>query len=124
MVDRVADTGVLGDALVVEVDLAVFVNSYVLEEGVATDSIVNVRLGLLVQLDHLCIATAFEVEDTLVVPSVLVVADELALRIGGKCGLAGSGETEENGGVLAVHIGVGGAVHCCDALKRKVVVHH
>ena len=55
---------------------------------------------------------------------MLVVTDEKTLRVGGKSGLACAGQTEEDGGVLAFHIGVGGAVHGSDALKRQVVVHH
>ena len=124
VVDRVGNTGVLGNALVVEIDLAVLVYGYVLEEGVAADGVVDVWLSVLVELDDLGIAAAFEVEDALVVPAVLVVTDELTLRVGGKGGLAGSGETEEDSGVLAVHVGVGGAVHGCDALEWKEVVHH
>ena len=55
---------------------------------------------------------------------MLVVADEKALGVGGKRGLAGAGKAEEDGGVLAVHVGVGRAVHRSDALEREVVVHH
>ena len=100
VVDRVADAGVLGDALVIEVDLAGLVHGDVLQEGVATDGVVDIGLGFLVQFDDLGIAAAFKVEDALVVPAVLVVADEQTLRVGGKGGLAGAGETEEDGGVL------------------------
>jgi len=55
---------------------------------------------------------------------VLVVADQQALRIRGEGGLASAGQAEEDGGVLAVEIGVGGAVHGGDALERQIVVHH
>ena len=55
---------------------------------------------------------------------MLVVADQQTLGIGGQGGLAGAGQAEEQGGVLAVHVGVGGAVHGGDALQRQVVVHH
>ena len=82
MIDRVGNAGVLGNALVVEVDFAFCIDGDVLEEGVATDCIVEVRFRLLVELDDLCVAAAFEVEDTLVVPAVLVVTDEETLRVG------------------------------------------
>ena len=111
VVDRVGYAGVLGNALVIEVDHAVLVNGNVLEESVATYCVVDVRLGLLVEFDDLCIAAALEVEYAFVVPAVLVIADEQTLRVGGKGGLAGAGEAEENSGVLAVHIGVCRAVH-------------
>ena len=54
---------------------------------------------------------------------MLVVTDEQTLGIGGKGGLAGAGETEEDGGVLAVHVGVGRAVHGGHTLQGEVVVH-
>ena len=107
-----------------EVDLAVFVQRDVLQQGVALDGVVDIGLGILVQVDDLGIAAALKVEDAVIVPAVLVVADQQALRIGGKGGLAGAGQTEEQGGVLAVHVGVGRAVHRSHALERQVVVHH
>ena len=85
MVDRVRNTGIFCNGLVSEIDLAVSVNSYVLEESVSLDSVVDVRLILLGEVDNLCIAAALEVEDAVVVPAVLVVADEKSLRICGKC---------------------------------------
>ena len=124
VIDRVADAGVLGDFLVGEVDLALLVDGYVLEERVAVDGAVDVGLCLLVEVDDLGVAAAFEVEDALVVPAVLVVADQQAFRVGGEGGLAGAGETEEDGGVLALHIRVRGAVHRGDALQGQIVVHH
>ena len=124
MVDRVRNTGVLGYALVSEVDLAVLVNRYVLEQCVTCNGAVDVWLRLLVEVDDLCIAAAFEVEDTLVVPSVLVVTDELTLRISRKSRLACTGKTEEDSCVLTLHIGVGRAVHSSNALQRQEVVHH
>ncbi len=81
MVDRIRNAGILGHALVVEVNLASFVNSNILEECIAADCIVDVRFGLLVELDDLCIAAAFEVEDALVVPTMLIVTDKKTLRI-------------------------------------------
>ena len=51
-------------------------------------------------------------------------ADEQTFRVGRKGGFTRAGEAEEDGGVLAVHIGIGRAVHRSDALQREVVVHH
>ena len=124
MLDRIRHTGVLGHALVGKVDLAVRVHGDVLEQRVSLDSVVDVRLALLVKTDDLCIAAALKVEDTVIVPAVLVVADQQSLGVGRKGGLAGTGKSEEDGGVLAFHIGVGGAVHGSNALQRQVVVHH
>ena len=74
------------------------------------------------EIDDLGIAAALEVEHAVVVPAVLVVADELTLRDGRKRGLAGSLQVEEASG-LALLVGVGRAVHRSHALQRKPVVH-
>ena len=124
VVDRIGDTGVLCDTLVREINLAVCVDSDVLKQSVALDGVVDVGLGLFVQVDDLCVAAALEVEDAVVIPAVLVIADQETLGIGGKGGLAGAGQAEEDGSVLAFHIGVGGAVHGSNALQRQIVVHH
>jgi len=100
MVNRVRYTGILGYALICEVDLAVCIQGNVLKQSVSLDCIVDIRLGILVQVDNLCVAAALEVEYTVVVPAVLVIADEETLRVGRKGGLTGSGQTEEDSGVL------------------------
>ena len=82
MVDGVAHAGVLGHALVGEVDLAVLVNCHVLKKSVTTDSVVDIGLAIFVEVDNLGIASALVVEHAVVVPAVLVVADEKTLGIG------------------------------------------
>ena len=124
VVDGVGDAGVLGHALVGEIDVALSVQSDVLQQSVALDGVVDVGLRVLVQVDDLSVAAALEVEDAVVVPAVLVIADEQTLRVGGQGGLAGAGQTEEDGSVLALLVGVGRAVHGSDALQRQEVVHH
>ena len=124
VLDGIADARVLGHALVGEVDFAVFGHGDVLEQCVALDGVVDVGLAFFVEVDDLGIAAAFEVEDAIVVPSVLVVADEQALRVSGEGGLTRARESEEDGGVFALHVGVGRAVHRGDALERQEVVHH
>ena len=124
MVDRVRYTSILGNALVSEVDLAVSIYCYVLEESVTCDSSVDIWFRLFVEVDNLSVATTFEVEDTVVIPAVLVVTDEETLRIGRKGGFASSRKTEEDSGVLTVLIGVCRAVHRSDTLKWEEVVHH
>ena len=82
----------------------------------------NGGLVFLGEVDEFGVATAFKVEDAVGAPAVLVVTDEGALRIGGKRGLAGAGEAEEDGRVFAV--GVGRAVHGENALLGQDEVHH
>ena len=53
------------------------------------------RLGLIglifgIQVDDLGVTTAFEVEYSVVVPAMLVITDQTALGISGKCGFAGA----------------------------------
>ena len=67
--------------------MAVFVHSDVLQQSVALDGVVDVGLGLLIQVNDLGVAAALEVEHAVVVPAVLVVADQQALGIGGEGGL-------------------------------------
>ena len=81
MVDRIRYTSILGNCLICEVNLTILVYCYVLEESITCDSTVDVWLRLLVEVDNLSVATTFEVEHTLVVPSVLIVTDQLTLRI-------------------------------------------
>ena len=108
--DRIRNASVFCYALISEVDFAVFVNSNVLEESVATDSVVDIGLAFFVEVDNLGIATAFVVEHAFIVPSVFVVADEHTFRVGRKSGLTCTGETEEDSS-LAFFVGVGRAVH-------------
>ena len=82
MGDRIRDTSILCCALVCEINFALCVKSYVLKKSVALDSGVDVWLRLFVEIDYLCIAATFEVEHTVVVPSVLIVADKMALWVG------------------------------------------
>ena len=67
---------------------------------------------------------ALDVEDALLAPAMLVVADQLALRVGRQRGLAGAGETEEEGHV-AVLAFVGGRVQGEDVvLDGHLVEEH
>ena len=123
MIDRVGDAGVLGLAVVVIIDAAVFAHHDVLQQRIAADSAIDFRLRLLREFDGLGVAAAFKVENAVVVPAVLVVANQLAFRIGGKRGFAGAGKTEEYRDV-ARFADVGRAVHRGDAAQRQQIVHH
>ena len=121
---RIGHPGVLGLGTVVVVGHAVLVEHHVLEHAAEADRVPDLRLALFGQLDALGVAAALDVEDAVVGPAVLVVADEPAIGIGGKRGLAGSGESEEEcdvGGVLLVD--VARAVHREDVEVGQVVVH-
>ncbi len=98
MIDRVGYTGVLGYALVSEIDLSVLIQSNVLQKSVSLNSVVDVRLGLFVQVDNLSVAAALEVEYSVVVPAMLVIADQQTLRVCGQSSLSCSGKSEEDSG--------------------------
>ena len=81
----------------------------------------DLGLGFLRQLDALGVAAAFEIEDAVIAPAVLVVADQRAVRIGRQRGLAGAGQAEEDRGV-ALGSDIGRAVHRHHALGGQIIV--
>ena len=115
---------VLGLGVVVEVEDAAFVDGDVLEHRAeAVHRVPDLGLGLGREPDRLGVAAAFEVEDAVVAPAVLVVSDQEPLGIGRERRLARAGEAEEDCDVLSVLRDVRRAVHRHDALERQVVVH-
>ena len=99
-IERVGRARIFGLRLVVEVGLSrhsieddVFQNR---AEARACGE--DLRLGLGREPDAFGVAAAFEIEDAVRTPAVLVVADQRALRIGRQRRLAGAGEAEEEGG--------------------------
>ena len=98
------------------------IEHHVLQHGAeAVGGVPDHRLGFLAELDALGVAAAFEVEDAVRAPAVLVVAEQRAVRIGGQRGLAGAGEAKEQRGI-AVGADVGRAVHRHDVLRRQIEV--
>ena len=84
----------------------------------------NLRLGLLGDVDGLGIASALDVEDGVLSPAMLVVADELAIFRRRERGLARAGKAEEHTGAVRNGVHVAGAVHGKDAvLNGQQVVH-
>ncbi len=90
MMNRVRYTGILGYALIIEIAGAVCSNGNVLQKSVSSDCVIDIRLRFLIQTDNLSIAATFEVEDTIVIPAVLVITDEESLRVGRQGGLTGT----------------------------------
>ena len=121
VVDRVRHAAVLRLGRVKVVDVAV-VDGIVLEQGVRLDGAVDLGLVLLREVDGLCVAASFKVENAVVVPSVLVVSDQKALWICRQRGLSRAREAKEERRV-AVLADVGRAVHGHVPLERQPVVH-
>ena len=82
MLDGIRYTGILGNALIIEIDLAVCIYGNVLKESILLDSAIDIRLILLGEADNLSIASALKVEYAVVIPAVLVITDEESLGIG------------------------------------------
>lgn len=83
---------------------------HILEHGVRVNRAVNIRLCLLAKIDRLGVAPALKVEDAVLVPAVLVVSDERALRVGRQRRLPGATEPEEKSRVAFLSY-IGRAVH-------------
>ena len=122
-VERIGRAGVLGLRVVVIVGNArCGIEHHVLQHGAETvGGFVDLGLGFLRELDAFGVAAAFEIEDAVFRPAVLVVADQRAVGIGGERGLAGAGEAEEQRNV-AVLADIGGAMHRHHALRRQIEI--
>lgn len=124
VLDRVGAARVLGQGDVVVVDdSGLGVKDDVLEDGAVLDGVVDIRLLLGRQTDRLGVAAALDVEDTGVGPDVLVVTDEGAVGVGREGGLAGAGETEEEGDVAVLAL-VGRGVEGQDVVLDGALVEH
>ena len=73
------------------------------------------------EIDDLGVATAFEVEDTVFGPAMLVIADQGPGAIRGQGRLTRPGKTEENSNI-AFLADIGGAVHRQNVTVRQHVV--
>jgi len=96
MIYGIGYPGILCLGSTAEVYHPVIADDHVLEERIAPDGTVDVRLILLAQVDGLGITASFEVKYPVIVPAVLIVAYQRPVRIGGKGGFAGSREAEED----------------------------
>lgn len=99
MVDRVGDAGVLGLRTVIKIDGAVSPYHDVFQQRIAADRVIDIRLVGFRQLNGLRVAAAFEVKYAVIIPSVLVIANQAAFRVGGEGGFTGAGEAEEHGDI-------------------------
>ena len=128
--ERVAEAGVLGERAVVEVELVRVAlghrlagqRRHVLDDAAGlAHGLGDHRLGLLVEVDQLGVAAAFEVAKAVVAPDGLVVTDQLAAGVGRERGLAGAGEAEQDRAV-ALLADVGRAVHGETPFLRQQIV--
>ncbi len=122
-VDRIGAAAILGQAVVVQVELARDrVHHDILQHGaepLGRREDFRFRLGR--QADHLGIAAALEIEDRRVRPAMLVVADQRAAGIGRQGRLARARQAEEHRR-RSVRAHIGRAVHRHDAGRRQQIV--
>ena len=110
VLDGVGAASVLGQGVVIVVDnTGDRVENNVLEDGTELDGVENIGLLLCGETNGLSVATTLDVEDTCVRPAVLVVTDERTLGVSRQGGLAGTGQTEEDGNIAVLAL-VGGRV--------------
>ena len=122
-VDRIGAAAILGEAGVVEIELASdIVHHHILEHGAEPlRGRENLGLGVFGQADHLGVAAAFEIEDRGIGPAMLVVADQDAAGVGAERRLAGARQAEEHRGrTVVAH--VRRAVHRHHALWREQII--
>src|SRR5260370_36801408 len=94
----ICSAGVFGLAVVVVIGNAcVRIERHIFENAAEAQRVPDLRFVFLRELDALGVASALEVEDAVGAPSVLVVADQVARRIGRERGLTRPRESEEQG---------------------------
>src|SRR5437868_6834870 len=122
VVERIAGAGILGDLIVVVIGSARRrVENDVFQYGAEPERIPDLRLARGRQADGLGVAAPFEIEDAMVRPAMLIIANEAALGIGRERGLAGAGEPEKKSGA-SVSSHIGGTVHGQDAPLRQEII--
>ena len=120
----VSRAGVLGDLVGIEIQQARFgVDHHVLQHGSEPDGPPDLGFLFFREPDALGIAAALKIEYALVAPAVLVVADQLAPRIGRQRGFARAGQAEEQR-YVAFGSNIGRAVHGKDAALREEVIQY
>ncbi len=122
--DRIGPPRVLGVGLVQVEATGLGIDGDVLQDGPEpAGRLIDLRLGLVREPDHLGVAAAFEVEDALIAPAQLVVTDEVSVGFGRQGGLARARKTKEHGRVAFSLADVGRGVEAQHALEREQVVH-
>src|SRR5207245_1428724 len=91
VLQRIGGAGVFGDRGVVEIGPARGgIDNDVFQDAAEAQRLENLRLVGSGEMNALGIAAALEIEDAVLGPAVLVVADQAALGIGGERGFAGA----------------------------------
>ena len=88
-VNWVRHTTVLGLRNVVVIDLLRrSIDRDILKHSTRFNCIINVRFILDRQVNGFCIASTLEIEDSIIIPSMLIISDQESVRISRECGLS------------------------------------
>lgn len=99
---RIRSSSVFSNGSIMIVNFSAgFLQHNVLQNSSEPDSTVDFRLFLLAKSDTLGIASTFDVENTLVSPDVLIVADKFAISDGTKSSFTSSRESEEEANITS-----------------------
>ena len=96
MVNWVRHARIFGLRCIGIVDHALRIDADIFEQRVASNGLENIGFVFAAKLDHLGVTAAFKIKYTAIVPTVFIVTDELALRVGRQGGLTGTRESKEN----------------------------
>src|SRR5204862_7828396 len=97
VVQRIRATRVLSDRIVIVIrQPSLGIDDHIFDDRSKLDSVPDEWLAFLRHLDALRVTAAFEIENTFVTPTVLVIANEPAPRVGGQCRLASAAQSAEN----------------------------
>ncbi len=123
MGDGIRGPSVLSEAIVIQVQAARGqVDAYIFQDGAEPPgAFINFWLRGRTQPDHFGVTAPLKIKDAPHAPAVLVIADELAGRVRGQAGLAGSGKAEKQGRISVLAL-VSGTVHGQHFLLGQVVI--
>src|ERR1700758_1995875 len=119
---RIRAAGVLRNADVCIVYQMVLIEHNVLENRAKTERLEDVRFILGRQIDSLGVAAAFNIEDALLAPAMLIVANEIAYGGGRECLLTRAPQAEWQRRTAGLFVRRGRTVHRENpALRCKVI---
>ncbi len=76
-VNRIGNTGIFGYGTICKINGSVLTNRYIFQQGIPPDRLIYIGLIFRTQIDCFCIATSFEIEDSLVVPSMFIITNKI-----------------------------------------------
>ncbi len=106
VIQRIGATRILGDGFVIQIDLAGdrIIDHIFQDRAKGVGGLVDLWFGGRGKLDDFGITAVLKVEDALVAPAMLVIADQIAVGVGREGGLAGARKAEEQRDIVFVSL--------------------